>query len=997
MLVSSVTELWGQSKKYVPVNLLTQEDGLISVNVRKILRDRYGFLWLATQGGLSRFDGRNFVNYLPFDEDPLHRLLNSDVADISFSADSAVLYAVTPYGGVTIVDVQTGNVVRQCPLAKLAGGTPITVTGCISSKNALFIGTDEGYFLKYDPARQHVTRQLFFMTAGKPAYSISNYIVQDEKVCIFLSDGYVHQYSADLRLISRTCIDRFADTVNGFQVNRILPLEKDLYILATNKGVLFYNALKNIIEPAMEQYQAIAHFFKGSNCREIYIYGGLIWVVSNNHLWKYSKHTNQFIEYLAARDPEMQMFIGNARSLIQIRKSLYIVSGEGVAAIPDVDCPFTAYYKSFSNDQVKIPAASGMCMKDSSLLIAASDGIYREYDNDLSKVYSGKDIYFVSPLGDDHLIVSQASRTFLLDRHFREVKISRVFPELRPLEQDLIISSVNIGDSLLLFASDNARGVYYWYPRKKKLLMVNTGTDGKRLTAITLNALYYTEDRSRVIMLCDNQLTVYDIRRDKVDNISLHNPATAQPLNIILDICESQNSFWAAVYGVGIVQMDRHFNIMMIYGPKEGLPSGNIYKIIPYRDEALFVSSDRGIILFNIKEHRVRLFTKEEGLSSNEFDEYSGLRHAGRIYFGGVNGVTEIDPELVRQNQAVPAVYFTHVVVQTKDKRGQIDTSDLLIKQVDIPSNWLQATVSFSCINYSNPSKVNYQYRLKESDSSWVNLGNRDLINFIGVSPGTYHLETRALNEDGYVSVAKAIVLVIQPQWYQTWWFYLSVVLLLAAGAWGLYHARVRQIKAEQTRLRGVRQEIASDLHDDIGSVLNAIKIFAHLAERSPEKKYFSSIKTSLKQASEGLRDMIWVLDDNNDSADELLNRVQLFLRPVADASGVSLIIHKELASKIILGKKEKRNLLMIAKEAVNNSLKYAECHTITIWFLVNERERILQIEDDGKGYDKEKVLLGNGIRNISIRAKQIGYEVQVDTAFGKGVKLVLTSAGSHF
>ncbi|MBW8683870.1 sensor histidine kinase [Chitinophaga rhizophila] len=991
-LLGCGNKMCGQSKTIVPLNLYTQDNGLASLNIRKIIQDKYGFIWLATQGGLSRFDGQHFTNYRPLEPDPRRNILNNDVADISFSADSSQLYAVTPYGGISILDINTGFVRKQCPLASLTDGTPLTVTKAIAAGDTLFIGTDEGYFLMYDCRKQKIVKQTFFQTYGKLAYIISNYVLFKNRISIFLSNGDVYQYTTDLRLLNKSSLGISIDLLQGIQVNTILPLSDSICALATDKGLLFYDMLRNRPATAPADYTVVTTSFRQADCKDVQLYKDNLWVVCSNQVWRCNIKIGTVTEYTAARDPEMQSWLREAKSLLQTDNTLYLTSGKGLAAITNINCPFTAYYKS-SDGKFSIPLSYTLCSRpDSAVIVAASDGIYREQNHNLSKIYTGENVHFVAPFLADYLIASQAGKTFLLDRNFKEISLTSRFPELSPVAHDLVISSVNIGDSLLLFASDNANGVYFWYPKARKLHIVNSGSDGLFLKANTLNALYLTKDKEKVVILCDNQLSVYHIRTGAIAHASLVNPATSLPLNIILDICESGGYYWAAVYGTGIVQLDQQFRLVNIYGLKQGLPTSEIYKIIPV-DRQLYVSSNKGIILFNTARKTTRLFTRDDGLQANEFEEYSGLSAHGRIYFGGVNGFTAINPSLVNENTIPPRFYLTHVNVQTKDKRGQIDSSNLLLDRMTIPNNWLQATLSFTGINHANPARLTYQYRIRENDTGWIDLGKQDFISLIGLGPGTYHLEARAANEDGYISLPRLLQIAVQPRWFETWWFYLSVVLLIAAIIYALYKWRIRQLKQQQDRLKELRQEIAGDLHDDIGSVLNAIKLFAHMAEHAPEKQqYFVNIKTSLKQASEGLRDMIWVLDDNNDAADELLNRIQYLLLPVVKACNVELVIVRNFSQPAILGKREKRNLLMITKEAVNNSLKYANCKKITIEFTASGQTRSLLIKDDGQGYAEQQIVPGNGLKNIQYRARQICYDVQVHTAPGQGVAYTLVA-----
>ena len=189
-----------------------------------------------------------------------------------------------------------------------------------------------------------------------------------------------------------------------------------------------------------------------------------------------------------------------------------------------------------------------------------------------------------------------------------------------------------------------------------------------------------------------------------------------------------------------------------------------------------------------------------------------------------------------------------------------------------------------------------------------------------------------------------------------------------------------------------IRKEIAGDLHDDIGATLNSVKIFAHLAETSKTKqKYFDNIREALSYASTGLRDMIWVLDDTGDTVTDLVNRLRMFAHPVAEASGISIRIAEDPSiNNIILSKTEKRNLLLIAKEAINNSIKYSGCEKITVTFFREHNKNTLIIEDDGKGFNENEIVRGNGLNNIQERAKQIHYNISLKSSLGKGTRIVI-------
>jgi len=137
---------------------------------------------------------------------------------------------------------------------------------------------------------------------------------------------------------------------------------------------------------------------------------------------------------------------------------------------------------------------------------------------------------------------------------------------------------------------------------------------------------------------------------------------------------------------------------------------------------------------------------------------------------------------------------------------------------------------------------------------------------------------------------------------------------------------------------------------------------------------------------------MIWVLDDAGDTAGDLFKRLQMFAHPVAEASGVTISFNiDDSGANIVLNKTEKRNLLLIAKEAINNSIKYAACENISVTFSKPRNKTTLVIQDDGKGFSDTKITAGNGLRNMRERAHQVHYNILIESEDGVGTKIRLT------
>jgi signal transduction histidine kinase len=209
-------------------------------------------------------------------------------------------------------------------------------------------------------------------------------------------------------------------------------------------------------------------------------------------------------------------------------------------------------------------------------------------------------------------------------------------------------------------------------------------------------------------------------------------------------------------------------------------------------------------------------------------------------------------------------------------------------------------------------------------------------------------------------------------------------ILLLAAA----FLFRLNQIKREHL----IRTKLAKDLHDDLGSTLNSIKVYTNLALIKKEEQHLQHIKESTQEAIGGVRDIIWVMDDHKDNVADLLVRLRQFAIPLCEANGIHYIQQvNDEASSYKLRQEEKKNLYLIIKEAINNTIKYARANEVLLTMsLSSKRKLFIQIKDNGLGFDLMQASEGNGLKNMKFRAEQIGYYFTIDSVINQGTIIEL-------
>jgi len=258
----------------------------------------------------------------------------------------------------------------------------------------------------------------------------------------------------------------------------------------------------------------------------------------------------------------------------------------------------------------------------------------------------------------------------------------------------------------------------------------------------------------------------------------------------------------------------------------------------------------------------------------------------------------------------------------------------------------------------------------------------------MNLEPGTHKLHVKASNNDGVWSKEIVYTIKVIPPFQKTIWFRVLILLAIAA----LISLILFYRKQQRKRLEKIRNRIATDLHDDMGSTLSSIRIFSDVAKKQIEEvkpetvQLLDRISNNATSLSENMQDIIWTIRSDNDTLEDLVSRMREFGLRVCDAKHIkfnTVVSQSFKASKLTL--EQRRNLYLIFKEALNNAVKYSQCTQIDL--ILNLKNRFLKLEliDNGKGFDVETVKRGNGLNNLEKRAKEINGQIDIKSEPGKG------------
>ncbi|MDP4261185.1 MAG: 7TM diverse intracellular signaling domain-containing protein [Bacteroidota bacterium] len=206
----------------------------------------------------------------------------------------------------------------------------------------------------------------------------------------------------------------------------------------------------------------------------------------------------------------------------------------------------------------------------------------------------------------------------------------------------------------------------------------------------------------------------------------------------------------------------------------------------------------------------------------------------------------------------------------------------------------------------------------------------------------------------------------------------------------------IKQLSENEEQLiaqQRIRNKLAQDLHDDIGATMSGIALHSHMARRYIAQNKTESVVNSLNLIADGavemvnnLNDVVWAVNPKYDNVEEMLERLKEYTLGITQAKNIRLNWEVEPGIKDMkLPVEYRRNVYLICKEAVNNAVKYAECGEIVIGGKQTNQQLIFSIRDDGKGFDLDHNLTGNGLKNMQERAKESDIQLSIQSHNGKG------------
>ncbi len=282
-------------------------------------------------------------------------------------------------------------------------------------------------------------------------------------------------------------------------------------------------------------------------------------------------------------------------------------------------------------------------------------------------------------------------------------------------------------------------------------------------------------------------------------------------------------------------------------------------------------------------------------------------------------------------------------------------------------------SIEFALLSYTNSADNRYSWMLEGWDKDWTT-SNNNIAAYNNLEPGTYTLWVKAANSAGeWTKEPIQLTLVIAYPFYRTWWFISLGILFVAGLIYWYVQRRIERIKEKYQ----LRNKIAADLHDEIGSTLTSINILSNVSQQAMEqqplqaKEMLQQISAQSKNIQQSMSDIVWSIRPDNDKVEDLVTRMREYAAQTLEHLDIDAAIeaNDELAAKT-LPMQHRKELLLIYKEAINNIAKHAGATRVSVSLTNGNKYLQLSIADNGKW---KGATTGTGTRSMKARAVAMG------------------------
>ncbi|MDH5397271.1 MAG: ATP-binding protein [Cyclobacteriaceae bacterium] len=910
--------LYAQAPDQLKFRHYGTEEGLADMLVRNIIQDQKGFIWLATGGGLFRFDGSRFKT---FEHNPKDSTSLSNHEIYSLIEDQqGKIWVGTYRGGLNLYDPET-ETFRSWSFNENDPTSPLgndIYSLAEDPEGNIWIGTNRGLGRIERKTMSHSS----FKRSEKDNL-LNDYLIYrlafDQQGKLWLGTYGAGVVVYDPETGQTTSLDKMVGVGYSFTSKLVSALKIDddgnIWIGTIRDGLIMYNPTNRSIKQWVKE-PGNPNSISDNIVFDIDIdKSGNVWAGTGSGLNYLNKDKGLFISFLESESDPSAISGNIIYSVFNDRDNNLWVGTQrnGLNLHFDGLELFNNYTHKINIPGTLSNAHVFSLFEDSkgTLWAGTEDGLLNELipesnlfntwqreQNTSSRRHHSKRNTIESIIEDDEQNLWFATDNGLVkyspQSKFHEVFSKNSSPSL-PFTSNIFHSILQgRGDSLWLgtyggglnLFNKRTKEVTSWVYEENKL---------DRTVCDNMIRCIIEDNNGDLWLGTDAGLSQFNLTTGHFEHfypdIHDHYSISSYIINCLFQ--DEEGIIWIGTYN-GLNKYNPETGKFESFQTNEFLSKNNINSIVADDSGYLWLGTNKGLHRFDKRTGQTTIYDKSDGLPDNQFNKAAGKGRDGSLFFGTTNGFVKFHPDKISDNTTPPAVIISDFLLFNKSV--EISDTSILTKSIESTRNITLRysdyifAFEFTALNYQLPEKSRYRYILEGFNNEWIETGHQDRkAVFTNVPDGQYVFRVIASNDDGYWNEeGAAINITVLPPWWKTWWAYTFMGLAVIGVLFTFYAFKVSMYKKQQIKLKEMVDERTLKITEQKNMLMEInrqkdelVKIVAHDL-RSPLNKVKGLIEIINlsgklnKDQAESMNLIHNVLDHGNSLTNDLLDLYSL-------------------------------------------------------------------------------------------------------------------------
>lgn len=874
---------------------LTNSNGLSQNTINCILQDKTGFIWIGTNGGLNKWNGYNFINYIHSKNDSTS--IGQGRINHIYEDDTGKIWIGTFQGGLSLYDEKNDRFIRYYNNTnKLNPSSCNNITQIVEYDEWLILGTFGSGLFIFDRLNNYFKHLPIFINSKNEGHNLSVqklFVESDSIIWVGHANGLIK-----INSIKHELNEHKAWGINVINNQSILSVHKyhnQIIIGSENRGIYYYNSAK-------QEVQTNNHLFSANELNNLTIrdfiedkYGNL-WIASESKgVYIYNKSSGTFTNYSSLQNNPTTLTSDIIYCFAMDKNSnIWVGTFNGGVNFANYSKQRFNHIRGYGqSNELNNNAILSFCeLKESDILIGTDGGglsIYNTNNQTIDEFTEIPDLInigvvvcfdkdsvgniYIGTYKNGLYVYNSINKTV---KHYKKGNTSNQL-----LSNN--IWAIEVANNNEVWIGTLGNGISKFNPKKGDFInFYNVTGDTNSLSNNFISNICATSDGQIWIATHHAGINILlDKTHGKFKRLSseLNIGLTS---NEVWDIFEdSKNNIWVATHDGGLCFYDNYSKQFNAFTTDNGLPSNNIRAIIEDKNNTLWLSTNKGLSKISIvteKKHFTN-FSIKHGLQGNEFNSNASLITSGNyLIFGGNNGFNIFNPDSIQFSTIDAPTVITNISVlyHNMKSKGNIKTLKNIhanTEHITLNYDLSLLSIEFALLDYTFTESNQYYYKLEGYNNDWIDNNTSRKISFTNLDAGEYTLKIKGTNNFGiqFGNVATLKISILPPFWEKLW-FKISSIIFLIAAVRVIYLLRIKAYRNQQKQLEisvNERTKKLLDLNELLSSKNNEIELQSE--ELKTQREQLLDINNTLETSNKRIENQNTELEKHRNNLESLV------------------------------------------------------------------------------------------------------------------------------